>query len=192
MASSPGANDPESIQSIISATPTTGTIGGQARSGNTWAQNKVDDTTYSDIGSEAGLTALHKFRMTLGGDANTNPDMGVTTATNFGGLYGYLDTLRRLRSSEQMAKLGFDTIYVGTALTSYDGDGGTGECPTGYFYYLNTKHLSWKVLQGGNFVFEPFSRKNNSLNSTSIFYLFANLCTNLPSSMGVLTDMSTS
>lgn len=185
-ASSPTANiDPESLPSLLSITPTTGTIGGISRSGNAYAQNKHSSTAITSIGSAAGLAGLHKFRLSLGGDAKTNPDFAVTTATLFGKLYGYMDNLRQLRASEQMVKLGFDQFYVGTALVGYDGDGGTDECPDDYMYWLNSKHLFFKVLEGSWFKFDPFSYKDNSLNSTSIFYMFYNLTTNLPSSMGV-------
>lgn len=188
---SPVANvEPESIQSIVSTTPTTGTLGGITRSGNTYAQNKVNSTTITSIGSVAGLAALHKMRITLGGDAKTMPDFAITTATLFGNLVGYMDSLRRPTSSEQMTKLGFENIYLGSALLGYDGDGGTGECPANRFYYLNSKHLFFRVLEGGNFVFEPFSRKDNSLNSTSVFYMVYNLTTNLPSSMGVFSAIT--
>lgn len=188
----PAANEPESIQSIVNTTNTTGTIGGINRAGNTFAQNTHNSTTISDIGSEAGLSEIHKTRITLGGDAKTLPDFGITTATLYAGLFGYLDDKRRLRADEQMTKLGFDQLYIGSTLIGFDGDGGTGECPSSRLYLLNSNHLFMKILQGANFVFEPFSRKDNSLNSTSIFYLMYNLTTNLPSAHAVFSDVSTS
>jgi hypothetical protein len=190
-AATPGTNDPESIRSIVSTTPTTGTIGGISRVGNSYAQNKHSSTTIASIGSAAGMAALHTFRAKLGGDAKTTPDFAVTTATIWGKVVGWLDSLRQLRADEKMADLGLDTVKIagGTTL-GYDGDGGTGECPSNYLYMLNSNHLFWKVLSGGNFVFEPFSRKDNSLNATSVFYLFCNLTTNLPSSMGVLSAIT--
>lgn len=188
---SPTANvDPESLPSIVSETPTTGTLGGITRAGNTYAQNKVNTDTISSIGSSAGISALHKFRANLGGSAKVSPDFAVTTSTLWGLLLGYLDSLRRVRSDEQMTKLGFEQFYIGSALLGYDGDGGTGECPDNNLYYLNSKHLFFRILEGGNFKFEPFSRKDNSLNATSIFYLFYNLTTNLPSSMGVFNAIT--
>lgn len=195
--SSPTANlDPESILSLVSTTPTTGTIGGITRSGNVYAQNKVNSSTISSIGSAAGLAALHSFWAKLGGAANDTPDFAITTATIWGNLMGYMDTLRRLRSDEEMSKLNLPNFYVNTALLGYDGDAGfagdgvTVACPANSFYFLNSKHLFYKVLEGGNMVFEPFSKKDNSLNSTSIFYHVYNLTTNLPSSMGVLTAIT--
>jgi hypothetical protein len=183
---SPTDVDPESIRSIVSDTPTTGTLGGITRAGNTYAQNGAYTTAIADIGSEAGLSVLHSERATMGGDAKTNPDIAVTTPELWGGLFGFMDALRRVRADEKVTALGFDNFYIGTALLGYD-DG----CPDDHFYYLNSRHLFYKILRKGNFVFEPFSRKENSLNSTSIFYLFRNLTTNLPSAHKVLTNVST-
>lgn len=178
--------DPESVLSLVSATPTTGTIGGVSRVTNTWARNKVYSTAIADIGSEAGLAVLHSERFKLGGDAKTNPDIAITTPELFGGLWAFMDSKRQLRSDEQSTKLGFENFYIGTAQVGYDAS-----CPSGYFYYLNSNHLFLKILEKANFVFEPFSRKDNSLNSTSIFYTMLNLTTNLPSSHEVFTSVAT-
>ncbi len=195
---SPTANlDPESLISLIPTTNTAGTIGGITRLGNTWAQNKVFSTTISSIGSAAGLAAVHGFRATLGGDAKTTPDFAVTTSTIWGLVAGFLDNNRRLTSDGGMAKLGLDTIHItpGCAL-GYDGnaglatDGTSTGCPANSMYMLNSRHLFYKVLQGGNMVFEKFSKKNNSLNETSIFHHTYNLTTNLPSGLGVLSAIT--
>lgn len=179
--------EPESVPSLVSATPTTGTIGGVSRVTNTWARNRLYSTAISDIGSEAGLATLHSERFQLGGAINDTPDVAITTPTLFGGLYGYMDNKRQLTSDEQMVKLGFENFRLGSALVSYDS-----QCPSSYFYYLNTKHLFLKFLEGAEWVFEPFSRKGNNLNSTSVFYTFYNLTTNLPSAHEVFTNVSTS
>lgn len=198
-AASPVANiEPESIRSIVSTTPTTGSIGGISRT-NAFAQNKVNSTTITSIGSAAGLAALHTFRAKLGGDAKSMPDFAVTTATLWGNLMGFIDNLRRLTSDEQMTKLGVPQFYLTPGcLLGFDGDAGLAVggdtslngCPANQFYYLNSKHLFYKILEGGNTVFEPFSRKDNSLNSTSVFYHVYQLTTNLPSSLGVLTAIT--
>lgn len=194
--SAPVANiDPESLRTLISTTPTTGTIGGISRA-NTYAQNKINSATVSSIGSTAGLAALHTFRAKLGGDAKTTPDFAVTTSTLWGNLMGFMDNNRRLRSDEQMTKLGLENFYIGTALLGYDGDAGfandgtTLGCPANQLYYLNSKHLFYKILEGGNTQFEAFSRKDNSLNSTSVFYHVYNLTTNMPSSMGLFSAIT--
>lgn len=195
---SPTANiDPESLRSIITTTPTTGTIGGVDRATYTWARNKLNSSTIATIGSAAGVAALSTFWATLGGAAGDLPDFAVTTATLWGNLVGYLINLRRLTSSDNMAKLSLKTIEVlpGCEL-GYDGDAGlatdatTGACPANQFYFLNSNHLFYKVLKGGNMKFEGFSKKDNSLNDTSIFYHIYNMTTNLPSSLGLFSAIT--
>lgn len=193
---SPVANvEPESIRSLVTTTPTAGTIGGITRAGNAYAQNLAYTTAITSIGSAAGLAALHRQRVKLAGSAKELPDFAITTTTIWSNLNAYIDTLRRPSSNEQMVKLGFENFYIGSTLLGYDGDGGTptiggGECPANSLYLLNSKHLFFKVLQGGNMHFDPFSAKDNSLNITSVFYMFYNMTTNLPGSLGVLSNIT--
>jgi len=199
-AASPTANvEPESLRTIVSATPTTGTIGGVDRATYTWARNKINSSTISSIGSAAGVGALTTFWAQLGGEANDTPDFAVTTATLYGNLVGYLVNLRRLTSSENMAKIGLKTIEVlpGCEL-GFDGDAGSASggdtslsgCPANQFYFLNSKHLFYKVLKGGNMKWEGFSKKDNSMNDTAIFYHVYNMTTNLPSANGLFTAIT--
>lgn len=189
--SSPTANiEPESIRSIVPDDPTTGTLGGANRATATWARSRVSSTAISDIGSEAGITALHTFRIMMRGGAKSSPDFALTTATLYASLFGFMDANRRVMSNEKMTKLGFDNFMIGSATLGHDGDGGTGECPASHFYWLNSKHLFFKVLEGSLFKFEPFRMRGKNLNSSSIFYMFYNLTTNLPGSMGVHTNVS--
>jgi len=191
--------EPDSLRTIVSSTPTTGSIGGVDRATYTWARNGLNSATISSIGSAAGVAALSTFWAKLGGAAADLPDFAVTTATLWGNLVGYLVNQRRLTSTENMAKIGLKTIevlpgcelgYDGDAGVAYGGDTSLGGCPANAFYFLNSKHLFYKVLKGGNMQFEGFSKKDNSLNDTSIFYHIYNMTTNLPSSLGVLTAIT--
>ena len=198
--SSPTANiDPESLISLFPTTNTTGSIGGIDRATYTWARNKVNSSTISTIGGSAGVAALSTFWAQLGGAANDLPDFAVTTATLWGNLVGYLVNLRRLTSSEKMASLSIKTIevlpgcelgYDGDASAAFGGETSLAGCPANQFYFLNSNHLFYKVLQGGNMKFEGFSKKDNSLNDTSIFYHVYNLTTNLPTSMGLFSAIT--
>lgn len=190
---------PESLRSLITTTPTTGTIGGVDRATATWARNKLNSATISSIGSTAGVAALSTFWAQLGGAAGDLPDFAVTTATLWGNLVGFLVNLRRLTSSENMAKLSLKTIevlpgcelgYDGDAGAAFGGDTSLSGCPANQFYFLNSNHLFYKVLKGGNMQFEGFSKKDNSLNDTSIFYHIYNLTTNMPTSLGLLSAIT--
>lgn len=188
---SPTANlDSESIQSIVSTTPTTGTLGGISRA-NTYAQNKVDTTTVSSVGSVAGLARVHQLRLNLGGSAKEVPDFAITTPIIYGLIQAFLDGQRQAYKDETMGQLGFDTIKIGPqTVLGYDGDGTTTGCPANRLYFLNSKHLFYRKLAGGEMKFSPFEFRDNSWNATSLFLHAFNLTTNMPSSMGVMTAIT--
>lgn len=182
--------DPESIRSIVSDTPTTGSIGGITRT-NSFAQNGVDTSTISSVGSTTGFASLNKFRIKLGGDAKTFPDFGVTTATVFSNIMAFMVNNRRLTASEKMVRYAIDTLEFSPGCTlGYDGDGLTGQCPAQHLYWLNSKHIFFKVLEGSYFKYSPFELRGMNITKTSLFYMFYNITTNLPSSLGVHTTIT--
>jgi len=194
---SPGTDEPESIPSLISDTPTTGTIGGLSRSGNKYLQNGLYDTAIADIGSEAGITALtrQKMRYTIGSGGNDAPDIGIMGDELYAGLVGYLATLNRYRPDDMMAQLGFDTIKLGNLTLSFENTNVLGSANTiqdGYVYLLNSNYLKFKVLRDGNFIWNPegFERVGKTLNKALYFWAFCNLTTNLPRAHVVFTDVS--
>src|SRR3990167_4782924 len=192
--SSPAATEPESIPSLISATPTSGTIGGVTRSGNTYAQNGVYATAITDIGSEAGIAALtrQKIRVAFGEGGRDAPDLGILEDNLYAGLIGYLSTLNRYRPDDDLAKLGFDTLKLGNTTLSYENTnvrGGANTITSAYVYLINSNYLTFKVLRDGNFTWNPdgFERVGRTLNKALYFWVFCNLTTNNPPAHTVLT-----
>lgn len=194
-ASSPGTNEPESIPSLISATPTSGTIGGLTRAGADYLQNIAYTTAVSDIGSEAGVAALERQRIRAAIRANDAPDLAITDDNLYAGLVGYLNTERRYMPNEKMGQLGFDTIKLGPMTISYENTNVTGSANTissGYVYMINSNYMKFKVLRDGNFKWaDQFERVGETLNKALYFWVFCNLTTNLPKSHVVMTSVST-
>lgn len=195
---SPGSEEPESIPSLISDTPTTGTIGGLSRSGNAYLQNGVYDTAVADIGSEAGITALteQKLKYAIGSGGYDCADLAIMDESNYAGLSGYLATLNRYRPDDDMAQLGFDTIKLGKMTISYENTnvlGGANSIQSGYVYGINSNWIKFKVLRDGNFIWNPdgFEMVGQSLNKALYFWVFCNLCVNNPRAHWVMTNVST-
>lgn len=196
-AASPASTEPESIPSIVSATPTTGTIGGLNRSGNAFLQNIAYTTAISDIGSEAGVAELTRQRIRASIGANDLPDLAITTDQLYAGLSGYLASLNRFRPDDMMAKLGFETITLGNMSITYENTnvlGGHNTITANYFYMINSNYMKFKTLKDGNFIWNPagFERVGNTLNKALYFWVFCNLTTNNPRAHVVLTNVSTS
>lgn len=196
-ATSPGTDEPESIPSIISATPTSGTIGGLTRSTGTHLQNGAYTTAVADIGSEAGIAALtrQKLRYAIGQGGIDAPDLGIMEDELYAGLVGYLSTLNRYRPDDMMGQLGFDTVKLGNTTLSYENTnvtGGANTITSGYIYLINSNYLKFKVLKDGNFMWDPagFQRVGTKLNHALYFWVFCNMTTNLPKAHVVMTDVS--
>lgn len=194
---SPGANEPESVPTLISATPTTGTVGGLSRSGNAYLQNVAYTTAVSDIGSEAGISALDlQIRQTsIGQSGRDSVDLVIMTDTLYSGLIGYLATLNRYRPDNMMAQLGFDTLKLGKATIGYENTNNIGspnEITSDYVYGINRNHMAFKVLRDGNFYWEKgFERVGQTLNKAMYFYVFCNLTVKTPRAHFVMTSVST-
>ena len=193
----PGTAEPESVPNIISATPTTGTIGGLSRAGNPYLQNEAFTTAVTDIGSEGGISALENRRIRNAIGANDFPDLAIMDNELYAGLVGFLATLNRYRPDDRFAKLGFDTIKLGTMTISFENLNVTGSANTiqsGFVYIINSNHLNFEVLRDGNFKWNPkgFERVGMTMNSALYFWVFCNLTTNLPRAHAVMTNVSTS
>ena len=193
----PGTNEPESIPSLISITPTTGTIGGLSRVGRQELQNGLNDDTIADIGSEAGIAVLKKTIIRQAIRSNDLVDLVIMDDSNYAGLVGYLNTLARYGPDKRMGELDFETIKMGKTVIGFENTnvaGGHSTITDGYVYGLNSKHLNFEVLKDGNFMWNPdgFERVGQSLNKALYFWTFCNLTTNLPKSHFVMTKVSSS
>jgi len=194
---SPGTDEPESVPSIISATPTTGSIGGLNRAGKEELQNAVDDTAYSDIGSEAGVYALNKNVADTAITNGDTVDLIIMDSDNYSGLKAYLNTNRRYSPNDKMGQLGFDTLKLGNCTIGYEKlnkiMGGANTITDGYVYGINSKYFGFDVLKDGNFKWSPngFERVGNTLNKALYFWVFSNLTTNLPRAHFVMTSVTT-
>lgn len=196
-ATSPGANDPDSIPSIISATPTTGTIGGLNRAGNAYLQNYLYSTAITDIGAEAGLAKLIELQAitAVGQDM---VDLIIMSAANWAGLAGFLTTQRRFRVDDNMGKIGFKTIDLGSCLVGFENTNVLGSANTitaAYMYGINTKFMIVKQLVcpdvGANGWTSDFERIGQKLNKAVYFNWFGNLTTNCPRAHFVATSVAT-
>ena len=194
----PGADEPESIPSLISITPTTGTIGGLNRAGSTYLQNGLVSTAIADIGSEAGIQALKRqqIRRAIGEGGRDAIDIIILDDNCYAGLIAFLATQNRYRPDERMAALDFETVRIGKTIVSYENtlvEGGANTITTGYGYGINSNHMNFEVLRDGNFVWNPdgFERVGQTLNRALYFWVFCNLTTNLPKAHIVWTNIST-
>lgn len=189
------ATEPESIPTLISTTPTTGTIGGLTRSTNAALQNGLFSDTVSDIGSEAGVNALKRAQIRQAISANDMIDVMIMSDDLYAGLVGFLASQNRFRPDDKMAQLDIEAIKLGRTSISFENTNVKGSANTiaeNRVYGINSNHMDFKVLRDGNFVWNPdgFERVGLTLNKALYFWVFCNLTTNLPSSHLVMTNVS--
>lgn len=195
-ATSPGANEPESVPTIISTTPTTGTIGGLSRASETALQNGYDNTAVTDLGAEDGIKALMKNvrKYAIGSGGLDRVDVVILSNDRYVSLEAYLASLSRYRANETMADLEFDTIKLNGTTISYENSnvsGGQNTIDANSAYGINSTHMFFKTLRDGNFKWSgKFERVAQTLNRAMYFYVFGNLTTDLPKSHFVMDNIT--
>lgn len=194
-AATPGADEPESIPSLISATPTTGTIGGQSRATSAAFQNGAYTTAIADIGSEAGLADLYRIRAQYA-VGQQQCDMVVMPVAQWANLASYCNTQRRYSGDAKMAQIGIDTIDLGGCTVGYENSTliSSGNTITaGYMYGINIKAggLKIKVLADGNSTWEQKAeRVGRTINEAFYYYWTGNLVSRNPRANWVATSVS--
>lgn len=191
---SPGTNDVDSIPSIVSATPTTGTVGGLSRASETYLRNGVYSTAIADIGSEAGIGDLARLQFTYA-VGQSIADIVIMDQIRFANLVAYLTTLMRWKPSDKMAQLKIPSIEMGGATIGYENRQVTGTNNTitaGYMYGLNSNFLMIKRLIGEtqDGWEREFRRVGVSLNKAVFYEWFGNLSTNNPRAHWVATSLT--
>jgi len=185
---------PESIPSLISATPTAGTIGGQTRSTNKAYQNKTYTSTVSDIGSEAGIAALTSQILSSRVSASDKVDLVIMNDARFSSLSGFLDTERRYTDNQTMTNLGFDNVKVlGATVVAETSETLNSEntITANYVYGINSNYMKLKVLKDGNFKYgDKFEDIPLTLNRALYFYVFCALCDGLPRAHFLMTAVT--
>lgn len=149
------------LPTLISTTPTTGTVGNMPRASNSWMTNQTTNFTGLTIAADllnSMTTMLNNCSKYLAG-TKRSPDVILTTQTVH---EGYEQVARNLGqivlSDNNRADLGFGNLkFKGVEIFWAP------LCETGKMYFLNTEHLNfvydpmvffspteWKYLQGNS------------------------------------------
>ena len=193
-ATTPGSDEPSSIPSLISATPTVGTIGGLNRAGNSYLQNGVYTAAIADIGSEAGISIIVYLRIRYSAGKEL-ADLIVMDELRFANLAAHLNNQRQYRPDDKMAQLGFESVKLGTATIGYENTnvlGGANTITAGYMYGISTKsirlrRLSDEMADGWE---KSFERVGRSLNKAVYYKMFCNLTCKTPRANWVATSLT--
>lgn len=158
------------LQAMISATPTSGVVGGIDR--QTWSfwQNQTFDFS-TDLGASASATNIQLGFDKLYAATSRGSDVVdlILVDNHFWSFYmASLQSQQRFTGDSELAKLGFQTVKYMNADVVLDGGIG-GNIPSKTAYFLNTKYLFYRPHRRRNFV--PIGGDRFSTNQDAIVRL---------------------
>lgn len=137
------------LQTMIA---TTGTVGGIARSGNSWWQAKVATSAGSFAANGLDLMRTKYNDCSRGND---HPDLILTDQTNFERYEKVLQPQERFMDTK-VADGGFENLRFKGAVMMFDL-----YSTAGYMYFLNSKYLQWAVHSDADFATGEFVKPEN-------------------------------
>lgn len=138
------------LQTFVSVTPTTGTVGGIDRSdsSNSWWRNNA--TTSAGSFAATGLDKMRTMYNNCSQDGSDAPDVIITTQTVFEAYEKTGQGIQRT-TNQKMLDLGFQNFEYKGATFFYDS-----QCTSGYMYMLNTDYLGLRWQSGYELGISPF------------------------------------
>lgn len=186
-----GGKDMDGLQKTISATPTTGSVGGI--SAVTWAfwrnrQTAGTKTTSAFDNLKASMESIHN-QCSLGG-TEKKPTGVVSDRTSFEGYLSLLNTLTRLvkdGNGDADPDLGWlnDAIQFKGIPMVYDE-----QCPSATMYFVNKNFLKLTTLKGGWMKMKDPVEPANQFTRVHRVLTVGNLCAAARRHLGVVTSIS--
>lgn len=175
------------LQSIVSSTPTTGTVGSINRATYTFWRNQQTLGTKTTSAYDNLRGAMRTiYNACSNGYSTDHPEFFVFTSTDFAGYESLLIANERF-FDKKVGDGGFknETLKFKGALVAYDGD-----CPSATAYALNTNYLKMAYLNGYWMKGYPAVDPANQLVEVFKIETKANMFTNNPRHLGVITVIS--
>lgn len=168
----------DGISKHVSATPTSGTLGGNTRLGNSWTQNVAITgvgLTAANIQSNCTDAIL---QITRGSDM---PDCALAQRVAYKYLHDSLTAIQRL-GNESTARGGFKSLYYDGVEFFFDGGFGGSTLTSNTIRFLNTEYLSFDVESQANF--KPLETKParpfDQDTYANVVIVEGNLCSSAP------------
>lgn len=179
------------LQLLVSATPTTGTVGGIDRSTTvgSFFRNKLFSalTTGGAPATSANITSyMNRLWLQLK-RATDKPDLIVADNNYYRLYWESLQAIQRIGKADGTSKTLEPSLQYETADVVFDGGLGGG-CPVNTMYFLNTDYLYFRPAAGRNF--EPLGGDRESVNQDAMVKLIVwagNMTLSNGSLQGVLT-----
>lgn len=138
----------DGIKKAVSSTPSSGTYGKIARSGNTWAQNvAVTGVTFTAANIQENITDAIS-RVTRGTDM---PTFGILDRATWKLLHSSMTAIQRISLPTKKANAGFRALEYDGASFVFDGGYGSSVLEANSCRLLNTKYWTFDLCRGSDF-----------------------------------------
>ena len=149
-----------------------------------WENNRytTDITTFNT--SQAGIIQMRAMASACAKNENDYPDLIVTTSDAWGLYYAALTNIARLMDSK-VGSLGYRTLdFMGIPV------GWDQNCPAKHMYFINSRYLKLRILEGGEFVTSDWERVQGQLADYCTMHMYGQLTTNNREKLGVITSIT--
>lgn len=149
-----------------------------------WDNQRNTTGTAGFNSSQAGLSAFGNMASACARNENDYPDLIVTTSAVWNLYYLACTNVARLVDSK-VGSLGYRTLdFMGIPV------GWDKNCTAGYVYFINSRYLRLRILEGGEFVTSEWGRVQGQLADYCTMHMYGQLTTNNREKLGVITSIT--
>lgn len=182
------SKDITGLKALISATPTTGTVGGIDASTRAFWRNYQVSGTMTTTAFDNLLKRLRTAYNTCSRGRKDHIDFIIFDQTDYEAYEGLMTATINFNVGQTNLSdgdLGFENLKYKGAVTTFDKD-----CTAGYAYLINTDYIKFHADSQTFFEPMPFVRASNQDARTSMVLLYGELCTSNRSLLGVITAIT--
>ena len=175
------------LQTLVSATPSTGTVQGVSRDTYSFARNiQVTGTQTTSAFDNLRATMRSAYNQASNGISGDHPTFGLTTRTVFEGFEGLLLANERFADkSSGDGSFKNEVLKFKGMLLAFDND-----CLSGALYMLNEKYLKLVYKTGSWMKAQPAIRPANQTADVIVIRTMANLFTTNPRRLAVVSAIT--
>ena len=170
---------------LLASTTAGQTVGGIDSGTYGWWENQRNTTGTAGFNTtQAGIGMMNNMLSDCAQNDHDWPDLIVTTSVIWT-LYQLSTTFVTRLYDKTLANLGFQSLdFMGRPVT-WDSN-----CPDEHMYYINSKYMKLRILDGGEFVTSDWERVQGQLADYATMHFYGNITVNNRSKLGVINSIT--
>ena len=134
--------------------------------------------------TQNGISRMTQMVADAAGNDHDRPDLIVTTSKIWTLFQLSTTNVTRLVDT-RVGKLGYQTLDFQGIPVGWDFN-----CPDDHMYFINSKYMFLRILEGGEFVTSSWERVQGQLADYATMHLYGQMTTNNRRKLGVITDIT--